>query len=253
MPIGISDAERIPVLRTGIQTVKCTAVREFRMNTVSRIPLIITTLCLLLMSFAARAETPRAKNGAFHVGGRLGLGLVAWGGDDASDETFTTTSKLGFSVGAFAKLDLDELLSLGIRPLSIEVSPEVLYATRGAGIEIGALTGSYDLSYLAVAVLPRIGYSLDRVAPYLVVGPELGFLLTGEIVNSMGNVTDIEEDFTSTDFGLVIGLGADVPLSSRGALVFELRATLGLVSIDGQGDGDDIKNRGLLLMLGYQY
>jgi Outer membrane protein beta-barrel domain len=144
-------------------------------------------------------------------------------------------------------------LSLDIQPLRLEVSPEILYASRGAGIEIGALTGSYDLSYLAVAVLPRIAYSLGGVTPYLVVGPELAFLLSGEIVNSMGNVTDIEDNFTSTDFGLVIGLGADVPISSQGALVFELRATLGLVSIDGQGDGDDIKNRGLLFMLGYQY
>ena len=205
------------------------------------------------MSLTARAEAPRGGGGAFHVGGRLGLGLVAWGGDGASDETFMTTSKLGFSVGAFARLDLDELLSLDMRPLSLAVSPEILYATRGAGIEIGTLTGSYDLSYLAVAVLPRIGYSLGGVAPYLVVGPELGFLLTGEIVNSMGNVTDIKNDFKSTDIGLVVGLGADVPISSHGALVFELRATLGLVSIDGQGDGDDIKNRGLLFMLGYQY
>ena len=219
----------------------------------SRIACAVTTSCLLLMSFTARAEAPRAGDGTFHIGGRLGLGLVAWGGKDASDETFTTTSKLGFSVGAFAKLDLDELLSLGVRPMRIELSPEILYATRGAGIEIGTLTGSYDLSYLAVAVLPRIGYSLDRVAPYVVIGPELGFLLTGKIVNSMGNVTDIKDDFASTDFGLVIGLGADVPLSSHGALVFELRGTLGLVSIDGQGDGDDIKNRGLLFMLGYQY
>jgi hypothetical protein len=220
---------------------------------VSRSPVVCSILLMLLVPYPVSAEPPQKEMRSIQVGGKLGLGLVAWGGDDASDETFTTTSKLGFSVGAFARLDLDELLSLDIQPLSLDVSPEVLYATRGAGIELGTLTGSYDLSYLTLAVLPRIGYSLGRVAPYLVVGPELGFLLTGEIVNSMGNVTDIKDNFTSTDFGLVIGLGADVPISSRGALVFELRGTLGLVSIDGQGDGDDVKNRGLLFMLGYQY
>lgn len=214
---------------------------------------LCTVLLVSLLPVTASAETPQSETPPVHVGGKIGLGLVAWGGEDASNDFLTTTSKLGFSVAAFARLNINELLPLGRGRLNLAIHPEVIYATRGAGIEIGDAMGSYDLSYLAVALLPRIGYSLDRLAPYVVVGPELGFLLSGEIVNSMGNATDIKDDFKSTDLGLVVGLGTDFLMSARGALVLELRANLGLVSIDGQGDGDDIKNRGLSFMLGYQY
>lgn len=201
----------------------------------------------------ASAESPPERAPLFHAGAKLGPGLVTWSGNDANSESFTTASKFGYSVAAFASVDLSQWVALDDKPLKLGVQPEISYAARGANFDIGVVQGSYDVRYLAVALAPRLSYSAGRLAPYVLAGPELGFLLGGDIVDGAGNVTDISDDFTSTDLGLVLGLGADVPVSSRGAFVLELRATLSLRSIDGQGDGDDIKNQGFFFMLGYSY
>ncbi len=203
--------------------------------------------------FMASAEPPRESAAPFHVGAKLGPGPVTWSGADANRESFTTTRKLGYSIAAFASVDLSRLVALDDGPLKLGVQPEISYAARGASFDIGVVQGSYDLRYLAVALAPRLSYSAGSLAPYVLAGPEVGFLFRGDIVDGAGNVTDIKDDFTSTDLGLVLGLGTDVPVASRGALVLELRATLSLRSIDGQGDGDDIKNQGFFFMLGYRY
>jgi cysteine-rich repeat protein len=49
------------------------------------------------------------------------------------------------------------------------------------------------------------------------------------------------------------GLGAMHSLPPWGALGLELRADLGLARIDGQGDGDEIRNAALTLLLAYLY
>lgn len=201
----------------------------------------------------ASAEPPREEVTLFRAGAKIGPGLVTWSGDDANSEAFATTGEFGYLVAAFASVDLRRLVALDGKALKLGVQPEISYAARGASFDIGVVQGSYDVRYLAVALAPRLSYSAGWLAPYVLAGPELGFLLRGDIVDGAGNVTDISDDFTSTDLGLVLGLGADVPASSRGALVLELRATLSLRSIDGQGDGDDIKNQGFFFMLGYCY
>lgn len=211
-------------------------------------------LILLIAAQVAHADTTETAVPA-HFGAKVGVGVVTWGGADADDDFLSTDGKLGLSLAGFANLEIDELVSLDWKPWRLMLQSEMLYATKGAGIEIGTARGAYNLSYLEIAVLPRVEYAVSgkKFSPYALLGPAIGFLLSGEIKNSQGNVTDIKDDFTSTDFGLVLGLGADVPISAYATLVFELRADLGLTSIDGQGDGDDIKNRAYSLMVGYQY
>ena len=65
--------------------------------------------------------------------------------------------------------------------------------------------------------------------------------------------SDIKDNLKSTDFGLVLGVGMMFEVPPYGALGLELRADLGLVSIDGQGDGDEIRNAALTLLLAYLY
>lgn len=211
----------------------------------------LSVALLVVAPCMASAEPSDEKGPLFRAGAKLGPGLVTWNGDDANRQAFTTGGEFGYSVVAFASVDLSRLVALDGKPLKLGGQPEISYSARGASFDIGVVQGSYDVRYLAVALAPRLSYSAGRLAPYVLAGPELGFLLRGDIVDGAGNVTDISDDFTSTDLGLILGLGADVPVSSRGALVLELRATQGLRSIDGQGDGDDIKNQGFFFMLGY--
>jgi opacity protein-like surface antigen len=213
-------------------------------------------LCLCNLT-AVHAEEPDASGAVVRVGGLLGGGLVDWVGKDAnvSLPEFESVAKPGFAAGLFASLDAGRLLALDIKPFHLALQPEFGYATRGAGIERdGDDRGSYNLSYLQTRLLLRVGYATSRTTtPYLILGPELSFLRRGEIENSTGDTTNIEDDLKSTDFGLILGLGALYELPPYGSLGLELRGDLGLVSIDGQGDGDEIRNAALSLLLVYLY
>lgn len=222
---------------------------------VNRLGWLPSVLVLLAASQTVWAQPPQVDSRVVQPGGKIGLGIVTWGGADADDDFLSTVEKIGFSVGAFAKIGLNALFKLDTGPVALLIQPELSYVAKGAGIEIdGEDVGEFRSSYVAVALLPRVEYALaTRVTPYVVLGPALGLMLNAELENRIGMVTNIEDNFTSTDFGLVLGLGADVPISAYGTLVFELRADVGLTSIDGQGDGDDIKNRAYSLMVGYQY
>ncbi len=64
---------------------------------------------------------------------------------------------------------------------------------------------------------------------------------------------DISEDISGFDFGLVIGAGADVLLSS-GTLTFDARYNLGLVNVpDIEGFDVDVKNAVISFMVGYAF
>ncbi len=205
----------------------------------------------------AHADEPRREGAMLRLGGFVGGGFDDWFGPDADGMLpgERAVPKPGFSAGLLATLNLNRLLSLGIEPLHLVIQPEFVYTTRGAGIERdGEDRGSFNLSYLQAGLLLRFGYSpIERATLYLLLGPELGLLRQAELENILGNTSNIEGDLKSTDVGLILGLGAMYSLPPWGSVGLELRGDLGLVSIDGQGDGDEIRNAALTLLLVYLY
>jgi Outer membrane protein beta-barrel domain len=179
-------------------------------------------------------------------------------GEDANGSTpgIERAPRPGFYAGLIAPLDLSRSFALDLEPLHLVAQPELVYAIKGFRIERdGEYRGaSSSLTYLQAGLLLRAEYDMTRrVRPYLVLGPELGFLLSAKFDNGLGSISDSKDDLKSTDFGLILGLGAMYSLPPWGALGLELRADLGLVSIDGQGDGDEIRNAALTLLLAYLY
>ena len=181
-----------------------------------------------------------------------------WMGKDADGSLpgLEEVSKPGFAAGIFAAVDLSRLLALEIEPFHLVAQPELVYATKGSRLERdGEYRGaSTNLTYLQTGLILRAEYATRRRAmPYIILGPELGYLLSAKFENGLGDTIDISDNLKSTDLGLILGLGAMYSLPPWGALGLELRADLGLVSIDGQGDGDEIRNAALTLLLTYLY
>ena len=220
-------------------------------------PIAIISLCLCSL-VPAYAEELHGKGTVVRFGGFLGGGWVDWVGKDANGSLpgLEDVPKPGFTAGLIAPLDLSRLLSLEIEPFRLAAQPELVYATKGSRLERdGEYRGaSTNLTYLQAGLLLRVEYAAARrVTPYLVLGPELGFLLSAKFENGLGDTSDIKDNLKSTDLGLVMGLGTMYSLPPWGSLGLELRADLGLVSIDGQGDGDEIRNAALTLLLAYLY
>jgi hypothetical protein len=191
-------------------------------------------------------------------GGILGGGVVDWAGEDADEMRpgERAVAKPGFSAGLIMTMDVGRLLSLGVEPLRLAAQLELGYATKGTELVRDGAPGesTIDMAYLEGGFLLRGEYdTAGNVAPYVLLGPALGLLHFAEFNNRFGMTSDISDNLKSTDIGLVMGLGAMYSLPPWGALGLELRADLGLVSIDGQGDGDEIRNAALSLLLMYLY
>jgi hypothetical protein len=183
---------------------------------------------------------------------------VDWAGKDADGMVAgeKAVAKPGFSAGLLTTFDAGKLLSLGIEPFRLALQLDLIYATKGTELERdGVMDGNFiDMAYLEGGILLRAEYAnAEKITPYGLLGPALGFLLVAELNNRFGMTSDISDNLKSTDLGLILGLGAMYSLPPWGSLGLELRADLGLVSIDGQGDGDEIRNAALTLLLAYLY
>jgi Outer membrane protein beta-barrel domain len=220
---------------------------------------LMKSIMLLSLYFCClkhvHAEESQRERAVLRFGGSIGGGLVDLVGKNADAPPFEEVTKPGFTAGVFTTIHISRLLSLDIDPLRLKLQPELSYVTRGSKLERdGEYRGaSTNLTYLQAGILLRAEYATPgRVMPYLVLGPELGYLLSAKFENGLGDTIDISDNLKSTDLGLIFGLGAMYSLPPWGALGLELRADLGLVSIDGQGDGE-IRNAALTLLLAYLY
>lgn len=199
-------------------------------------------------------QSPTAEPGASKrvgFGGKLGLSLATFVGDDARP---TYANNPGLTLGGFVRIRLHEWISL---------QPELLYISKGPRVAPdGMLTNTFDVPYIEVPILARIripaGSRVEPyLAPYLLVGPAAGLLLSFEITDQDdGSVADRTDLANRIDLGLVLGAGARVPLSTwnaPGAIVFDMRYDRGLITLDAAEGGEDLKNRVFAFMLGYEY
>jgi opacity protein-like surface antigen len=218
------------------------------------IAIISFSLCSLVH---ARADERQSRSATLRFGGGLGGGFADWIGKDADGMLpgEEAVPKPAIAAGVMAALDTGRLLGLGIEPFRLMVQPELVYATKGTRLERnGEYRGSqFNTAYLQAGLLLRFEYAVaERATPYIVLGPELGFLRSAEYHNSLGDTSNAKEDFKSTDVGLILGLGTMFEMPPYGALGLELRADLGLVSIDGRY-ANEIRNATLTLLLVYLY
>jgi opacity protein-like surface antigen len=219
--------------------------------------IIVVTYLLLFGLGRAYAEEQRDTSRVIQLGALIGGGVVGWFGKDSNGSLpgEDRVNKAGLSAGILVTFNLTKLFSLRQGPVQVKIQPHLLYSTRGAGIEFnGEDRGSINMSYLKAGFVFRADYVVSgRLTPYVILGPEVGALRSAELDNGIGAPTNIEDNFKSTDLGLLAGLGTMFEVPPYGAVGLELRGDLGLVSIDGQGDGDEIRNAALTLLLAYLY
>ncbi len=174
--------------------------------------------------------------GGLTLGFKGGLNLANVTGDDVEDNEM----KLCFGGGVFINFPMCGLISL---------QPELLFMMKGmefeSYIDAGVRMSYIDIPILAKFTIPTIG----ALSPNLFAGPYVGFNTSAEVY--VGDiVNDIKDQVKSTDFGLVLGGGLDYSIGV-GELTFDARYALGLSSFDDTADEDDVKNTGIMFMVGY--
>src|SRR5262245_54545583 len=151
-----------------------------------------------------------------------------------------------FGVGGF--------LRIGNGMLSLQ--PEVLAVTKGAkDLDVGQGPGDLSLDYVEVPLFVRYRAFGGPSAPYLMVGPSIGFeigckVITGQ--NPEGTACDdVGPERASTDIGVAGAVGLDYQVGG-GSLLLEGRYTHGFTDMVEPGT-DTSKNRSFGAFVGFAF
>ncbi|PAU95344.1 hypothetical protein CK503_03885 [Aliifodinibius salipaludis] len=110
-------------------------------------------------------------------------------------DNFDPDSRTGLMVGGYLNFKVP------MSPISIQ--PEAIYSQKG--FKIG--NGTAEVDYLEIPVLAKFSFAPGPVQPHVYFGPYAGFVLNSEV---SGNNLSVDIDNTQTDFGGIVGAGADL-------------------------------------------
>ena len=185
--------------------------------------------------------------GSLQAGVKGGVNLANTRVEDTTSEM--SDSRLGMSLGGFVAIPVSPLFS---------IQPEALFSMKGDQASAGDATATLQLDYIEVPVLAKLTLAPEAVAhPSVFVGPSLGINLAAKAkVEGDPIIPDSEVDLKdatkSTEFGLVMGGGVEMPVGAAGtqSIGLDVRYNLGLTSIDNSGtEGASVKN-GVFSVLG---
>ena len=185
------------------------------------------TFSIALILILAFAVTANAEVTTYGIKG--GLAMAKMTGDDTDD----LKTKTGFMIGGFAAIPLSPSLS---------IQPEAYYVQKGAKFDDAGTDVKIKFDYLDIPVLLKYTVAGESATPYFLFGPSLGFNMSAKVDD-----VDIKDNVSSTDFGLVFGLGVNIQ-----KFLLEVRYNLGLTDIDEYPDSN-VKNSVIGILAGYTF
>lgn len=167
------------------------------------------------------------------IGLKGGLVMAKLGGDDVDDAKY----KMGLALGASYSHPLTG---------SLVLRPEALFVMKGAKFDAGGTDVTYKGNYLEIPILFVYGIPMEgSFQPNVYAGPAIGLKIGTPKREGGGQSMDVE-DVKALDLGLALGAGA-----AFGQITAELRYTHGLTTTDGSDAENDVKNRTIMIMAGY--
>lgn len=181
---------------------------------------------------------------------------------DPTRTNYEVTSRTLFGVGGFFGISLNEYLSVQLEPMYV--------AKGGVYNERNVPWMKIRSSQLDVALVAKLGIG-EGVRPFIAVGPFMSVLFNANMkVELVGREWegDLMQALKRTEYGIVFGAGVGIPVW-KGSVFVEGRYALGLTNLNKGGSfdlrygsyvadtittdpKDEIKTRGILIMIGYQ-
>jgi hypothetical protein len=206
---------------------------------------ILAILFLLTGGFSQGSHAQGLVN--FGIKGGLNFANISF--DDYDDNSTRT----GFTIGA--------VVDIGIPMFPVGLETGLYYSQQGTTLEVTeifdgvpvSLDGTIKLDYLKVPVLAKVNFGPPGpFSPHFVAGPYAAFIMNAKeefSVNGMSDTVDIKDDVESMDFGLTVGLGADLNLMVT-SISIQGRYSFGLTDIFDDGGS---KNRVLSIVAGFAF
>lgn len=209
-----------------------------------------------MFAVAAHAQDEVAR---FTVGPRAGINIAHFTDVDNAD------TKTGLVAGVFMLYSFQEHFG---------ISADLLYSMEGSSFKSNTLVNgvvtntdvSSTLSYLRIPIQANLflGNAGNMIRPKVTLGPCFGFLMGvknetdfsydaggGNIVSSTTSNTD-KDGYMGTDFGAIVGLGANIRLANRLWLNADARYYIGASKVFDSNDSSvsDIKNQHVSISAG---
>lgn len=178
----------------------------------------------------------------FSIGPRVGVNFA----------TLTNTDNKQANIGIAA--GITSTYSINTRT---GLSFDALYSKEGVQTD-SEPTIKTDLDYLRLGLAFNLFFRdlEDNFRPKIYVGPTLGFLLSAETeVEDDDSGTDIKDNFKSTDFGLMVGLGFNYRLGNNTWLNVDGRFLPGLTNVveNKPSGADAVRNQNLQFSIGLAF
>ncbi len=203
--------------------------------------IVISVIALVVMNF------PIPIFGQTTIAIRGGLSRANVGGAGVSEEGVDLDARTGIKFGASATIPIQGKFSLRLGGD---------YVQKGYGIKIDnifgldldglSLGGDISLDYIELSGLGVVNLTPPEspASVYVLAGPAIGINVKCEAAGE-----DCGDDGLKTlDLGITGGIGTEMAISEGMTFSVELLYTLGLLSIDSEGE--DIKNRAIALQVG---
>ncbi|RYY66490.1 MAG: PorT family protein [Chitinophagaceae bacterium] len=206
--------------------------------------------CLLLASGAY------AQTGRLTLGLETGFGLASLRGSSAYNQLITVrpSTYQGLYV-SWALNDRWFLRSGAGFSLNGSKQRGTVTFTDPNGVPTGTYHAHSNLPYLNVPLLAGVSFGPNKRL-YALAGPYMGFLLSAHDTYDGHDATDTKHLYEQTDFGVMAGLGVQLPLNKRFHFTLEARDALGLSNISKPASGlgyPPLKNNAAHLIIGVNY
>lgn len=151
-------------------------------------------------------------------------------------QTFDKSNRTGFVGGVF--LDW-----AGSGPLGFQIGAQ--YTQKGVDLDVADVVSEFDLAYLEIPAVLKLGLPLGLVRPSVFGGAGLSFNTGCDVAGE-----DCGDSVKSTDFSGILGADVAIPLGGL-SLWADARYHFGLQNISEAGDVvGDFKNRNWTLQVG---
>lgn len=163
-------------------------------------------------------------------------GISVAGASLDADVTFDESNRTGYVAGIFLDYASNGLLGFQIA---------AQYTQKGVELDLGAATSEFDLAYLEIPAVLKLGLPLGPIRPSVFGGAALSFKAGCDVDGD-----DCADELSGTDFSGV--LGADLAIHLGGlSLWADARYSVGLQNVSEAEDViSDLKNRNWTLQVG---
>jgi len=188
--------------------------------------------------------------------------------------TMNQSNRTTFNLGGLVEFRLSPMFALQVNALynqkgtKLEGDFETVIEEQGIPISIkGSVETSINLTYLSFPILAKIEFGESNIKPYIIAGPEIGFLLSAKNVakssaegeamdQTSGLITveqeeDIKESFETFELAINVGAGLLIPLGSVDVFI-DAQYSFGITKIntESMSNGEDVKNQVIMIDVG---